>query len=255
MRILPFVCLVLLAACGGGSSQSNSPASSPGPGVNSNGTPTGPWEYVATSTSKPGLITYVEVNFGSANAAVFQTLTVGTSTTLVGDTCNVGTPTVTVTVSGNSVSGTFVIGTNTYTFSGSVTSSTSASGTYTGGAGTCADAGNFQANQASSFNGNYTGELTYSDGSKVNVTMAITEGGSPSYGVTANGTVTNISGSDCSTGPCALQLSGTGIGNLAEVIGPIGEQSSTALGIWLHDGVLDVSENQGGWYDGSLTKQ
>lgn len=87
-----------------------------------------------------------------------------------------------------------MIGSYTYTFTGSVTSSTSASGTYTGGSGTCADSGNFQANQASSFNGNYTGELTYSDGSKVNVTMAITEGGSPGFGVTANGTVTNVSG-------------------------------------------------------------
>jgi len=255
MRTLSFLLLLLLAGCGGGSSSSSGQNNSPGPPVNSNGAPTGPWEYAATSKAKPGLITYVEVNFGSTNAAVFQTLTTGTTTTLVGDTCNVGTPSVTVTVSGNSVSGSFTIGPNTYTFSGSVTSSSSATGTYSGGSGSCADSGTFQANQALSFNGNYGGQLTYSDGSREQITVSVTEGGSPTYGVTATGTATNISGADCSSGPCSVQLTGVAVGNLSTLSGSIGQSSATAVNVWLHSGNLYVTENDGGWYDGSLTKQ
>src|SRR5579862_698091 len=255
MKILPFFCLLLLAGCGGGSSSSSGQNNSPGPPVNSNGAPTGPWEYVATSTTKPGLITYVEVNFGSSNAAVFQTLTTGSTTTLVGDACNVGTPLMTVTVAGNTVSGTFTIGSNTYTFSGSVNSSSSASGTYNGGSGSCADSGTFQANQASSFNGNYGGQLTYSDGSRVQVAVSITESGSPTYGVAATGTATNISGADCLSGACDVQMSGMAVGNLSMLSGSIGEASATAVNIWLHNGNLYVTENNGGWYDGTLTRQ
>lgn len=264
MKINHFVLSVLLLSligCGGGGASNSNNNPSPGPPVNSSGAPTGPWEYIATSKAKPGLITYVEVNFGTPNALVFQTLTTGNTTTLVGDTCNVGTPSMTVKTSGSTgLSGTFTIGAYVFTFSGNASSSSTASGTYSGGAGACADSGTFVANQASSLTGNYDGQLELQAGSDpcipstgpctVTAEASLAEDGS--FNIVVSGTVTVPSDTPPFTG--VVNMNGHVIGNVATLTGTgFGDNAPTS--VWLHNGNLYVTENEGAWFSGSLARQ
>lgn len=142
---------------------------------------TGSWEVVATSTQTPGVVSYVEFNAtqdsnGNISAPV-QEFILGTSATNYANCLGVtpGNPqgNVTATVGSDNIQGTFTEtsstqGSASFSINAPLSSATTFSGNYTPGNGAppeCVDIGTFVATKTSSLSGNYSGQLTYPDGS------------------------------------------------------------------------------------------
>jgi hypothetical protein len=171
--------MLLLAGCGGR-----------GPTIGASTAPigqiSGPWEFVARSFQQTGYSTLIETNLqesgGTLNAnGANQIVLVGEHPTgglYFGGLCpGTGTDSLTGSISkANVVSFTLTEGSTAYSFTGSLTATTTAmSGTYAFSSGDCEDNGTFTAQKANALAGTYSGTVTLPSGTDTaTVTLAET---------------------------------------------------------------------------------
>lgn len=265
MRLL-FVLLLALAtaSCGGGSgTTTQSSGGTPTPTATPTANLQGAWEVAATS-SQPSMalpLTFVETNLTQASGsnsfssvsnqtAIFST---NTSVTLavIGSCTGSKTQSVSGVINGTSISGTFTEGSGAvFAFTGTLNAAgTSFNGTYNTQTATanCIDQGTFVATKASPLSGTYgPGALTFSDGT-VN-TLTITVNAQTNNTVTATGTIT---GPDAGT----VSVSGTVVGDVADVSGTETPGGAIHIYGWLHNGNLYIADVNASLILGFLTKQ
>jgi hypothetical protein len=234
----------------------------------------GSWEIVATSTQNPGVISVVEFNAtqqGNGNiTAPVQEFIFGTPATVLGNCFGVipgnpqGSVTATVDNSKSNITGTFIEtspqgSSASFSIQAPLASNTTFSGNFTGATGNptaCADAGTFVATQTASLSGNYSGQLTYPDGSVETVSTTMTE--DAAYNVTVTGTATG------GMQDGALNFSGNVVGNLAVLHGTSKNGSPLTLFAWWNVNAprsggaslvtLEIVDNTGYQY-GALARQ
>lgn len=264
MRLLFVLLLALaIAGCGGGTgtttqSSGGTPTPAPTPTANIQGS----WEVAATS-SQPSIalpLTFVETNLTQASGsssfssvsnqtAIFSTNT-SVTLALIGSCTGSITQSVSGTINGTSISGTFTEGSGAvFAFTGTLNAAgTSFNGTYNTQTATanCTDQGTFVATKASPLSGTYAGTLTFSDGT-IN-TLTITVNTQSNNTVTATGTIT---GPDAGT----ISVSGTVIGDVADVIGTETPGGAIHIYGWLHNGNLYIADVNASLILGFLTKQ
>jgi hypothetical protein len=70
--------------------------------------------------------------------------------------------------------------------------------------------------------------------------------------IVVSGTISNPADNPPYTG--VVNMNGQVIGNVATLFGSgFGDNAPTS--VWLHNGSLSVTENDGAWFNGTLTKQ
>jgi hypothetical protein len=233
----------------------------------------GSWEVVATSTQNQGVVSYVEFNAtqqGNGNiTAPAQEFIFGTPATVLGNCFGVipgnpqGNVSATVDNSSSNITGTFTETSPTqdsasFSIQAPLASKTTFSGNFIGAttnSTACADAGTFVATKTSSLSGNYSGQLTYPDGSVETVSATMTE--DPAYNVTVTGTATG----GMQDGP--LNFSGNVVGNLAVLHGTSKNGNPLTLFAWWNTGqpsggatfaALEIVDTTGYTY-GALARQ
>src|SRR5215469_7416102 len=140
------------------------------------------------------------------------------------------------TVDGKSVTGTFTetnpqdTSSATFSIQAPIKSASTFSGNFVGTVNPtgCADAGTFVATKTTSLSGNYSGQLTYPDGSKETVSVTATE--DSAYNITVTGTATG----GMQDGP--INLSGNVTGNLAVLNGTSKSGNPLTLFAWWNAG-------------------
>jgi hypothetical protein len=261
MRYASVILLVTFAVgCGGVSSSSSSPNLSPTPTSNptpTNSTPNlqGSWEFVITAPGYP--TTYLEANLQQSGSAITASslaqfaLPQGLSCTEA-YYCQLTNGPLSMTVSGNSVSGT--ISENTYPedLSGTIADNgNSISGTFQV-FGTNPFTATFAAGRATSLSGTYAGELFSGDfpngEEAVSATISESSGGSVTGTWAANGTTWSVSGPAVGN---SAQVQLTCCGN------PISDSPSYQL--WLNGGLLyviaETDSGDGDAFYGTLSAQ
>jgi hypothetical protein len=170
--------MLLLVGCGGRGPMA-------GPAAASIAQISGPWEFVAHSFQQTGYSTLIETNLqesgGTLNAnGASQIVLVGVHPTgglYFGGLCpGNGVDALTGSISkANVVSLTLTEGSTAYTFTGSLTGTTTAiSGTYAYSSGDCEDNGTFTAQKANALTGTYSGTLILPSGTDA-ATVTLTE--------------------------------------------------------------------------------
>jgi hypothetical protein len=189
---------------------------------------TGSWEVIATSTENPGVISVVEFNVAQGQGTISapaQEFIFGTSATVLGNCFGVipGNPQGSVNAQEDNSSITNITGTFTetgpqgsasFSIQAPLNSATTFSGNFIGAASNpaaCKDAGTFVATQTSPLSGNYSGQLTYPDGSHETVSVTMTQ--DTLYNVAVTGTATG------GMQDGAINLTGKVTGNLAVLNG------------------------------------
>jgi hypothetical protein len=189
----------------------------------------------------PGVLGVVEYNVTQDSSggltAPAQEFVFGTSATVLGNCFGVipGNPqgNVQATVDGSSITGTFteVSGSTpqqiaTFSIQAPLSSASTFSGNFvgTGNAAGCKDAGTFVATKTTSLSGNYSGQLTYPDGSHETVSITATQ--DSAHNVTVTGTATG----GMQDGP--INLTGTVTGNLAVLNGTSKSGQPLTLFAW-----------------------
>lgn len=251
---LALVNLVLLftLACGGGSSGSSG---TPGPtGI------AGAYEFVATSTTKPGSTTLIETNLTAKGAqssgtgpSQVQTATYIGGAWYVNGGCPIITPgnSVTGTVSGSNITLAFNEEGNSFTGQGSV-SGTTVTGTYSGTNTNCSDSGTFTGTLVPGLAGTFAGQLNFATGTD-QVSATLTEGTGNSLTVQAV-----LSGTDNGT----FTFSGSAVANVMFVSGTVNGNSFSLFGYLDRTGVytgtansIAVFDDQSLLQEGLLVKQ
>jgi hypothetical protein len=249
MRYAGLILLVMFAmmGCGGVSNPSSSttPTSNPTP---PNSTPNlqGSWEFVITAPGYP--TTYLEANLqqsGSAMTASSLAQFTPNSDSLSYCTesyyCSLWNGPLSMTVSGNSVSGT--ISENTYPedLSGTIADNgNSISGTFqVFGTNPNPVTATFTANKATSFSGTYVGNLLFAEEQYISTTISQNSNGS------ITGTWTwpaGFAGNSADT----VNISGSTVGNSSNIFVPAGGPTPNDYFLWYHSGLLYVAnENDG----------
>jgi hypothetical protein len=223
-----FVTVVLLLAvgCGGGSS-----------GV---GSISGPYEFVATSTTTSGWTTLIEANLSAngARTSASGPSQVQTATRLNGvwyvngdGQCPYSLPgqnSIEGTVSGSDITLTFNEGGNVFMGEG-IVSGSSISGTYLGGNSDCSDSGTFTGTRVPNLAGTYTGTLNFPSGAD-SVTATLTETAGNALTVQ-----TTLSGADNGS----FTFSGSAVGNVMFVSGTVNENQFSLFGYFDSSGVYN----------------
>jgi hypothetical protein len=179
------ICLIALILTGcNGVSKNNGVTSNPVATLDGN------WEFVATSTTNPGVATVIDVqlqsNVGPAGSYSGSALSLQGQPTFSPYDCQgtfdldqVDSLALTTTSDGVQVTGTFTDGSAVYnltgTASGQTTSTQTITGTYTSSAGTptsCQGSGMFVAHPGGWLTGNYLGTSGALSGSTVSVTQS-----------------------------------------------------------------------------------
>lgn len=188
----------------------------------------GSWEIVATSTSNPGVVSYVEFNGaqqgnGNINAAAQEFILSNGAASALGNCLGVvpGNPqgNITATVATDNIQGTFTEtspsqGSASFSINAPLSGNTSFSGNYAPVGdvpAACSDMGTYVATMTSPLNGTYSGTLTYPDGTQEMMNLTATQDSAYNLTVTGNASGGSKDG--------AISLSGTVTGNLAQLSG------------------------------------